>query len=73
MEYRGVRIDLAHVDPASRRPMLAEARAWIDGGQRPRLLTVYRDGVDVSEQPELWPDRVRLYRGLGRLEWIGLD
>lgn len=71
LEYGGVRIDLSHVHETSRLPMLAEAQAWIDAGQRPPILTVRNDGVDVSTRPELWPTAVRNYRGLGRLEWVG--
>lgn len=52
--------------------MLRQAQYWIDRGQRPPLLTVKDDGVDVSEQPDLWPADVRNYRGLGRLEWVGI-
>lgn len=73
LEYRGVRIDLSHVHESSRLPMLAEARAWIVKGQRPPLLTIRAGGVDVSEQPELWPAAVMDYRGVGRLEWVGLS
>lgn len=73
LEYRGVRVDLSHVHESSRKPMLAEARAWIAAGQRPPLLTVKAGGIDVSEQPELWPADVRNYHGLGRLEWVELN
>jgi hypothetical protein len=73
IEYGGVRIDLAHVNETSRLPMLAEARAWIEKGQRPPLLTVRNGGIDVSEHPEHWPDAERNYRGRGRLEWVGHD
>jgi hypothetical protein len=72
VEYEGVRIDLSHVHEASRRPMIAEARLWIDSGERPPLLTVRVGGVDVSTRPELWPAEVRDYRGPGRLEWVGI-
>lgn len=71
IEFGGIRIDLAHVHPNARGPMIREAQAWIERGQRPPLLTVKDDGVDVSEQPERWPARVRGYQGLGRLEWVG--
>jgi hypothetical protein len=73
LEYGGVRIDLAHVHPSSRAPMIAEARQWMQAGQRPPLLTVRDGGVDVSEQPELWPAAVQNYRGPGRLEWVGFS
>jgi hypothetical protein len=72
IEYGGVRIDLAHVHKTSRLPMISEAQAWIDAGQRPPLLTVRNGSVDVSTRPDLWPDAVRTYRGPGRLEWVGL-
>lgn len=71
IEYRGVRIDLGHMDPVNRRPMIREAQRWIEQGERPPLLTVSNGGVDVSEEPERWPARVREYRGPGRLEWVG--
>ncbi|GAA2750196.1 hypothetical protein [Amnibacterium kyonggiense] len=71
IEWGGVRIDLAHVYPSTRDPMIREARYWMAQGQRPPILTVTDDGVDVSEQPERWPARVRNYRGLGRYEWVG--
>lgn len=71
IEYRGVRIDLAHMDPVNRRPMIREAQRWIEQGERPPLLTVSSNGEDVSEQPNRWPARVRDYRGPGRLEWVG--
>ncbi len=68
-----MRISLDHLAPGTRAAMEEQAQVWIDGGQRPPLLTVRRDGVDVSERPELWPATVRDYRGPGRLEWVGLD
>ncbi|GAA2748754.1 hypothetical protein [Amnibacterium kyonggiense] len=71
LEWGGVRIDLAHVDPSTREPMIREARAWMAQGQRPPILTITDDGLDVSERPDLWPLRVRTYRGLGRYEWVG--
>jgi hypothetical protein len=71
LEYGGVRIDLSHVHETSRLPMISEAQAWIEQGQRPPLLTVRNGGVDVSTRPDLWPADVRNYRGKGRLEWVG--
>jgi hypothetical protein len=71
LEYGGVRIDLSHVTETSRLPMISEAQAWIDAGQRPPLLTVRNGGADVSTRPDLWPADVRNYRGRGRLEWVG--
>jgi hypothetical protein len=71
LEYDGVRVDLSHVHEVNRLPMLAEARRWMEAGQRPPILTVRAGGVDVSEQPELWPDSVKDYRGPGRREWVG--
>jgi hypothetical protein len=73
IEYGGVRIDLGHMHPTNRAPMLREAQRWIEAGQRPPLLTVKADGVDVSTRPQLWPARVRDYRGPGRIEWVGDD
>lgn len=35
------------------------------------MLTVKREGVDVSKEPWNWPATVRDYRGPGRLEWVG--
>ncbi|RIX26480.1 hypothetical protein [Amnibacterium setariae] len=70
VEWGGVRIDLAHVHESTRRSMIREAQRWIAQGQRPPILTVKDDGVDVSTRPELWPARVRDYRGLGRVEWV---
>jgi hypothetical protein len=72
LEYGGVRIDLSHMLPVNRNPMLSEARRWIEAGARPPLLTVHAGGVDVSTRPDLWPARVRDYRGPGRLEWVGI-
>lgn len=71
LEFEGVRIDLSHVHPTTRAPMISEAQAWIEQGRRPPLLTVHAEGVDVSTRPELWPADVRDYRGLGRPEWVG--
>jgi hypothetical protein len=71
IEYGGVRMDLSHVDPVNRAPMIREAQRWIESGARPPLLTIHAGGVDVSTQPRLWPATVRDYRGLGRLEWVG--
>jgi len=71
LEWGGVRIDLAHVHPSARVLMIREAQAWMEQGLRPPLLTVHDDGVDVSTRPDLWPPRIRDYRGLGRLEWAG--
>lgn len=73
IEFGGVRIDLAHVHETSRRPMILEAKGWSDQGQRPPILTVHSGGEDVSTRPDLWPDRVRNYRGLGQLKWVGQD
>lgn len=70
LEWQGVRINLAHVHPSTRGPMIREARAWMEHGQRPPILTITNDGVDVSTRPELWPARVRNYHGLGRYEWV---
>ena len=71
VEFGNVRIDLAHMHPTKRGPMLREANRWIEAGERPPLLTVKADGVGVSTRPDLWPARVRDYRGAGRLEWVG--
>lgn len=73
IEYRGVRMDLAHVHPTTREAMIRTADRWIEAGMRPPLLTVSVDGVDVSEQPERWPARVRNYSGSGRYEWVGIN
>lgn len=72
IEYRGVRMDLTHVHESSRAAMIRTANRWIEAGMRPPLLTVSEDGVDVSEQPDRWPARVRNYRGPGQYEWIGI-
>ncbi len=72
MEYRGVRINRDHMTGGALELAEMWDRAYIDAGMRPSSLTVRRDGVDVSERPEVWPATVRDYRGPGRLEWIGL-
>jgi len=71
LEWGGARIHLGHVHETTRRAMMREAHRWIAQGQRPPILTVSNSGVDVSSRPELLPARVRDYRGLGRLEWVG--
>ena len=70
IEYRGVRIDLAHFNKTSRLPMLAEAWRGSEGAAA-ALRTVRSGGVDVSTRPERWPDRVLNYRGPARLEGVG--
>lgn len=70
LEYGGVRINLSHMVETNRLPMICEARAWMEQGQRPPLLTVRSGGTDVSTRPDLWPADVRNYRGPGRLEWV---
>ncbi len=45
----------------------ALTQLYIDG-MRPPMLTVKRDGADVSTEPSNWPPLVRDYRGPGRLE-----
>ncbi len=71
LDYGDIRVDLSHVHPSTRAPMLTGARAWIAQGQRPPLLSVKAGGVEVSTRPDLWPGLAKNYRSLGRLEWVG--
>lgn len=71
IEYGGVRMNLDHLGEHARREIESSCQAYIDAGMRPPLLTIHDDGVDVTMRPDLWPPRVRDYRGPGRIEWVG--
>ncbi len=66
VEYGGVRIDLTGV--SHRAELEALAQLYIDAGMRPPMLTVKRDGVEVSKEPWNWPALERDYRGRGAAE-----
>lgn len=71
IEYEGIRPNLDQLAPSDQAAIVREVEVNAEAGMRLPVLSVIAEGVDVMEQPELWPVVHRDCRRPGRLELIG--